>query len=145
MCSLTSAGGVGWSHLSISSAPTGTAQDPLCLNSCSSALLTWCLCVVCWDPWAPLGKAVPQLTGLSLAVGSSVLCSQVQDTALPLVELYTALVAQSPSLFMSLKGGSPCQCVPLNTQFSDTANVVRVLLVPSSGSFMEMLQCGTQY
>lgn len=125
--------------LSVSSAPTDAAQDPLCLSSCSSALLTWCLCAAHWEPQAPLGKAVHSSWVLAW-LGSLVLCFQVQDSALPLGELYAVLVAQSLSLFPSLK-----DLPPLNTQFSDTINMVRVLLVPLSRSFTAILQCGAQY
>lgn len=42
--------------LSVSSAPMAAAQDPLCLGSCSSAVLTWCLCAVPWDPGLLLAR-----------------------------------------------------------------------------------------
>lgn len=132
MCSLTST--VKWDdHISLSSAPMNAPQDPHCLSSCSSALVSVCL-LSAGSPGLLLARLFHGSWVLTW-LGSLVLCSQVQDSALLLVELYTVLVAQFWSLFLSLKGGSPCQCMPLKTQFSDRASVVRVLLVPSSRSF----------
>lgn len=109
----------------------GAAQDLLCLCSCSTALLPCCLCGVCWEPRAPLGKALPLLMGCSLAGLLAYVLPGVGLCTSPGGTSHSSCVPVFQTVHISERWLSLPTC-PHQHPVNDTANMVRVFLVPSS-------------